>query len=392
MGALLVHYFFAWVTASEKIGGGGGGKDWVDKHVHTLVNIAGSHLGVPKAATALLSGEMSETAFTGMMGNMAEQFFGRRLRRDLWSTWGSLFAMLPKGGSALWGTGADMCTTRSKDDDFCLEDEISPMIRVPRHVKPNEGVDTAFEKHNSVDNEDAVEILAKEFAAKENLNVEDIYSFLLGYGAGLGPHTAASRDFSLSGQERDSSRIWHDPTRTPLPHAPNMRIFCLYGVGLDTERAYSYRRSEDDTVAGPNHTPEPPVILDPNVKNGALNTSYGTRFVDGDGSVPLLSLGYMCADAWQRRETGLNPSRTKVITREYPHESEFCVDDPMRGGPGSAEHVDILGNIDLTEDFLRIVTGFEPEVVGQDRVVSDIKEIAARINAHPQGGVGKQQP
>jgi hypothetical protein len=34
-----------------------------------------------------------------------------------------------------------------------------------------------------------------------------------------------------------------------------------------------------------------------------------------------------------------------VYTREYKHKSEFTVDDPMRGGPHSSDHVDILGKL-----------------------------------------------
>jgi hypothetical protein len=68
------------------------------------------------------------------------------------------------------------------------------------------------------------------------------------------------------------------------------------------------------------------------------------------------------------------------------HQGEFSVDDPMRGGPQSAEHVDILGNLGMTEDFLRIVTDFQPDEV-QDHIVSDIQNIANRINTHPLGGL-----
>lgn len=87
LGAILVNYFFAWVTTSEEDGGGGGGANWVDEHIHAYVNIAGALLGVPKAATALLSGEMSDTIFMGTAGNLVEQFLGKRMRMDLWSTW-----------------------------------------------------------------------------------------------------------------------------------------------------------------------------------------------------------------------------------------------------------------------------------------------------------------
>ncbi len=34
----------------------------------------------------------------------------------------------------------------------------------------------------------------------------------------------------------------HNPLNTPLPKAPSMAIYCLYGTGAPTERAYRYLR------------------------------------------------------------------------------------------------------------------------------------------------------
>merc|ERR1712176_1152111 len=108
MGALLIHHFFTWVCTSKDNGGGGGTKDWVDQHIHAYINIAGTHLGVPKASTALLSGEMGDTVIMGGVGQVVEQLYGRKWRRDLFATWGSVWSMLPKGGDVLWGNGADI--------------------------------------------------------------------------------------------------------------------------------------------------------------------------------------------------------------------------------------------------------------------------------------------
>jgi hypothetical protein len=83
LGAILVHFFMQWVTTPERLGGGGGGKDWVDKHIDTYINIAGAHLGVPKAASALLSGEMRDTIFMGTVGALVEQWIPKRVRKRL---------------------------------------------------------------------------------------------------------------------------------------------------------------------------------------------------------------------------------------------------------------------------------------------------------------------
>lgn len=47
----------------------------------------------------------------------------------------------------------------------------------------------------------------------------------------------------------------------------------------------------------------------------------------------------------------------------------------IRGGPGSGDHVDLLGNYEMTEDLVRIVTGG----VVEERVLSEIKEVGGRV-------------
>ena len=121
----------------------------------------------------------------------------------------------------------------------------------------------------------------------------------------------------------------------------NLNIYCLYGTGLPTERAFYYKRNWAESGSSENSTKtitEPVAIIDNDVSDKGRNISYGIKYTDGDGSVPLLSLGYVCADAWKRKDSGLNPSKSKVFTREYKHKSEFIVDDPMRGGPASSDH------------------------------------------------------
>ena len=130
---------------------------------------------------------------------------------------------------------------------------------------------------------------------------------------------------------------------------------------------------------------QPSVILDPTVHHPEHKVQTGVKYSDGDGSVPLVSLGYICADAWQRKDSGLNPSGATVFTREYQHRSEFVVDDPVRGGPSSGDHVDVLGNKDMMTDLARIVSDFEVEKVDKNHIVSEIEKIAADINS--RGGI-----
>jgi phospholipid:diacylglycerol acyltransferase len=168
---------------------------------------------------------------------------------------------------------------------------------------------------------------------------------------------------------------------------------------LDTEQMYYYKRNlaevqqvVDNQSLSPKtkKVQDPPFILDTSIEDADNNVIHGVKYTDGDASVPLLSLGYMCTDAWQRQDSGLNPSQTKVITREYKHRQEFSVDDPMRSGPYSADHVDILGNVDMMEDFIKIVTGHDIDSV-QTKIVSDIENMASKINSKPNGGLFKRR-
>lgn len=39
---------------------------------------------------------------------------------------------------------------------------------------------------------------------------------------------------------KDDPFHWSNPLEVPLPNAPEMTIYCLYGVGKTTERFYFY--------------------------------------------------------------------------------------------------------------------------------------------------------
>lgn len=415
MGAIVVHYFFAWVTESKNRGGGGGGKKWVDQHVHAFVNIAGAQLGVIKASSALLSGEMSDTVFLGGIGNVVEHFVPRKARKDLWSSWGSLWAMLPKGGDGIWSIGADMVAKPSNQDGAMADEEAVAKLEYANALNENLFVlsDVGNESNEvqsevlSCNREELIdpstesmvnEALLK-FATAKNHTVEQTIDFLLKWGGGMGPNISSGKlhSFDYKHLEKPSPRTWHDISQTPLPYAPNMKIYCMYGVGIETERAYVYKRNpgeqrsfmdDNSSVGGSTLVVDPPFILDTSVEDPDNEVVHGIKYADGDGSVPLTSLGYMCAGPWRDKKSGLNPSGSKVIIREYLHQPEFTVDDPMRKGPRSSEHVDILGNVEMMEDLMKIVTDYEVEAV-EDKIESDIMGIVQRITDHPKGGLPK---
>lgn len=395
MGSQVITYFFAWVTSPESKGGGGGGAKWVDEHIHSFVNIAGPMLGVSKAIPSILSGEMKDTnVMMGTFGSMVENFFGRKLRKDLWSSWGSLWSMLPKGGDAIWGPGVDLCneTAGFNGQYHCNSTKAAPFLSFTDPKETSEkDKDSLSATACNVDSEhtSAVQKTISEFSEKKEWTLEETIDFMQTWGAGLGSEHASTRLLSFKdGDGKPEKASWHDPTRTALPHAPNMKVYCLYGVGLPTERSFFYKRNmESKEVVGSESVQQCaaspadlPFIMDGNHEDAEHNVHYGVTMTDGDASVPLLSLGYMCVEGWKTKK--LNPSGSPVVTREYPHQQEFTVEDPMRGGPLSADHVDILGNHKMMYDFLKIATDFHSEEL-KDQIHSDITNLVSRIRSHP---------
>ena len=403
----MVNYFLQWVTADVKYGGGGGGKAWVDKYIHAYVNIAGTLLGAPKAIPALLSGELKDTAAVFVQfAPLLEQYFGKKWRKNLWNTWGSLYGMLPKGGDAIWGVGTDVVVG---EDNFSehngTEFHNASNLRNNHNIFPT--ITWAKEEEHNCTSSPFNE---------SSWTMDRTLDYIYEYGGGYPDHVYSkvfSHDSKKGWKERASSidkrKHWHDPIAMPLPRAPSMKLYCLYGVGVPTERSYYYkvdcekvnttqatcsngsaensRNSQCAYGIDSDEPPDTPATLDTSVYNEQKDLQYGVRFSDGDGSVPLISLGYMC-QKWAESHSEHNPSGIRVFTRERKHIVEASITDPGRGGPQSGEHVDILGNVGVIEDVVRIATGFEvKEKVDKDIIVSELKRITKAIDEHPHGGL-----
>ncbi|GFR45803.1 hypothetical protein Agub_g7259, partial [Astrephomene gubernaculifera] len=87
------------------------------------------------------------------------------------------------------------------------------------------------------------------------------------------------------------------------------------------------------------------------VSHPESDLDVGVQLSDGDGTVPLLSLGLMCRGGW-RPGSRLNPGGMRVVTREFKHRSGSLLQG-ARGGPASAAHVEILGNEGVLADVIR---------------------------------------
>ena len=128
----------------------------------------------------------------------------------------------------------------------------------------------------------------------------------------------------------------------------------------------------------------------------APHIKSGVYLGPGDATVPLVSLGHMCAGPWKQAGSFHNPGGVKTIIREYIHKTTTFdilttrLEDALRGGEYAVTHVEILGNRDFLTDLLMVVS--KPIVgtnqtrlsvsetdVNQDQIYSNIRQISDRI-------------
>ncbi|OBZ89829.1 Phospholipid:diacylglycerol acyltransferase [Choanephora cucurbitarum] len=386
MGSTMFPYFLKWVESEQ---GGQGGPNWVNDHIESFVNIAGPLMGVPKAVTSLLSGETRDTMALGSFGAyVLEQFFSRRERTKLMRSWFGGSSMLPKGGSAVWGNESN-----APDDE--VAEEYMSFGNMISFVPRPEGMD-----------ENSTEIPSSlHDPLIKNYTVNGVIDLLLQNADDLyGRHLHANYSFGLTTDKMQLAKNDNDPTKwsnpleSRLPHAPDMKIYCFYGTGVPTERSYFYAladegqeehnrtNSENDTQKQPRTASEaiypatkpPNLYIDATVTDPVQRIETGIRFSDGDGTVPLLSLGYMCAPSggWTKYADLYNPSHIPVVLREYQHEISPSKLD-VRGGYKASDHIDILGNWEMMLDLLQIVSGKGDNVT--ERLVSPIDDYAKKV-------------
>jgi phospholipid:diacylglycerol acyltransferase len=344
MGSQVLFYFFHWV-ASEK--GGRGGDDWVERHVESWINISGCMLGAVKDITAVLSGEMRDTAQLNAFAVYGlERFLSKEERAEIFRAMPGISSMLPMGGSAVWGN-----LTWAPDDQPGQNQSFGSFI----NFRP--GLNWTMPTSNfTVD--DAMEYLFN--------TTEDWYQAQVkgSYSQGVA-HTSDE----VTANE-DDPRKWINPLETRLPLAPSLKIYCFYGVGKPTERAYYYRSPDLPQVTGLN------ITIDTTLTRGEIDR--GIIMGEGDGTVNLLSTGYMCNRGWKMKR--YNPAGIKITVVEMPHEPERF--NP-RGGPNTADHVDILGRKKLNELILKVAAGHGHRI--KDRVVSNIIDYSNKVKVYEEG-------
>ena len=298
MGSQVLFYFFAWVEAP---GHGNGGPNWVNTYISSWVNISGCMLGALKGVPAVLSGEMKDTAQLNAFAVYGlEKFLSREERADIFRAMPGISSMLPKGGNAVWGNA-----TWAPDD--------RPGQKVSYGTFLNFRTSNSTHSPRNLTVEESLQYLWEHSESWYQDQVRHAYSHGLA-------HTAAEVEANMGTPSK-----WINPLEARLPLAPNLKIYCFYGIGKQTERSYFYR--EDlDPLTRLNVTIDTTVSRD-EVINGIIPG-------EGDGTVPLLSNGYMCAKGWRIKR--YNPAGVEVKVYEMPHEPDRF---SPRGGPNTGKYL-----------------------------------------------------
>ncbi|CAD6570996.1 MAG: hypothetical protein TREMPRED_000090, partial [Tremellales sp. Tagirdzhanova-0007] len=383
---LYAQYFLKWVEsqADENGFGGGGGVQWVDEHIESWVNIAGSLLGVSKAMTAFLSGEMRDTVELHPAGSwVLEKFFSRRDRAKLFRRWPGASSMWVKGGNRVWGhhdNAPASVILRTIESDIVQDDPPDATDSHGRFLSfrhPQASHDEKDLSHETV----SPNLTMDEASRYVLMHTPSSFQRMIETNYSYGFETDEGR---LKGNDRDH-RKWTNPLEVRLPEASSMKIYCLYGYGKETERSYWYMQGEyeqsesraDGSVtdalcdasdpsssACDNKTSVRTPLDFPlarrqwidaavNVKGSIPEVRSGVKFGDGDGTIPIVSLGAMCVKGWKGK-TKWNPAGIEVVTQEYKHSPESF---DLRGGALTADHVDILGSLPLNSAILKIAAG-----------------------------------
>ncbi|MED6206024.1 hypothetical protein PIB30_023091 [Stylosanthes scabra] len=359
MGAVYFLHFLKWVETPRDMGGGGGGPGWCDKHIKAVMNISPSFLGSPRAVSNIFSAEGNDVPFVRALasGLLNFDYFGRRSLENIMQvcqTWDSIISLMPKGGETIWG---DLDWSHEEGNNC---DPVNK--RYEEQFINNNTYNGSDDKQKKPIKYQRIISFGKAFDQIKNNNVfahqQEIAS----------PKTMerAKAHFShgiaenIDDPKYSHHRYWSNPLETQLPNAPDMEIYCLYGVGIPTKRSYVYNK-----LSTSKKCKTIPFRID-----ASANGGDGVHFVDDDESVPVLSSGFMCAKGW-RGSTRFNPSGMTTYIREYRHKEP----------PGSVlEGNIIMGNVALVEDVLRVAAGATGEDIGGDRIFSDIMRMSERIN------------
>ena len=248
MGGFNWLYFQGWVTEQDPT--------WIGRHVEAVVAAGAHFLGAPATLPAMLSGEQkfSVRGLGTLISSLVDHKFTFAVARDFVRALGSSGQLLPRGGSGVWGDGSGVVTDAA---------------------------------------------LSALLVNGEPLTMENAIAFLNeSMTAPVRALREGSGELGVKAPVQEAGR-YGNPLASSFPSVPDtFRLYCAYGTGLPTPRAAAYL--ERETAEG----------------HWRVNHSYsegsfveGFAETDGDGTVPLVSLGYMCAEGWRHPDLrAFNPS------------------------------------------------------------------------------------
>jgi phospholipid:diacylglycerol acyltransferase len=311
-GCKVWFFFMQWVSHHYS-------PEWLSKYVYGSYNVAPAHLGVPKALSALLSGDTRDTAQLGAMATFLDTILPPTDRSALTASWGSITDMLPLGGKEIWP---------------------HPIV----HLRTSAGANTA-----ELYIDEAVEVLMQTRAMKPHAI-----------------HRAGEKGDLRCPSANSPKRMcykdaWVNPLQSPLPKMKS-KIWVAYGIGIATEVGYHY------TNINGNLTDNSAFRV--NVTATDLPDLVAGIFLsDGDGTVPKQSLSYLPSHAW-KIGSKLNPGDVHVGIRELRHGESYSVLSRANSvGGSSVDHVDIMGNRIVIRDILQIA-------LGKEHMMEEIREVS----------------
>ncbi|KPI37340.1 Phospholipid:diacylglycerol acyltransferase [Cyphellophora attinorum] len=238
MGSQVLFHFFKWVEHKDY---GKGGPKWVNDHIDSWINISGCMLGAAKDIPAVLSGEMKDTAQLNAFAVYGlEKFLAREERAEIFRAMPGISSMLPKGGDAVWGN-----MTWAPDDALPDQNTTQPSPAVAQQghsfgqfisFKPPRNTSLAPPQNFTMSS--ALDYL---------LNVTEPWyrdQILSSYSHGVA-HTKKEVEHN-----ENDPRKWLNPLEARLPLAPDLKIYCFYGIGKPTERAYFYKEHTGTPLPG----------------------------------------------------------------------------------------------------------------------------------------------
>ena len=218
MGSQVLYYFLHWVEAK---GHGNGGPKWVNDHIEAWINISGCMLGALKDVPAVLSGEMRDTVQLNAFAVYGlEKFLSRQERAEIFRAMPGISSMLPIGGDTVWGNADGAPDDRPGQNitfgSFLNFRQVNGSLS-PANLTVGQALPYLFDR-------------TEEWYADK---IKRSYS-----------HGVAHTKKGVERNQLDP-RKWMNPLETRLPLAPKMKIYCFYGIGKPTERAYFYREDNE---------------------------------------------------------------------------------------------------------------------------------------------------